>query len=106
MTVFAAGLGLTVAPLTAAVMTGVDDGDAGVASGVNNAVARVAGLLGVAILPGLGGVSVTATGEPFLRTIRGTLLATAAICAAGGLVSWLGLPRGRPAPLHAEGGGG
>ena len=45
--VFALGLSLTVAPLTAAVLAGSED-EAGIASGVNNAVARVAGLLGTA----------------------------------------------------------
>ena len=45
--VFALGLSLTVAPLTAAVLAG-SEGEAGIASAVNNAVARVAGLLGTA----------------------------------------------------------
>ncbi len=48
--VFATGLSMTVAPLTAAVLAGVEPGQAGIASGVNNAVARVAGLLGTAAL--------------------------------------------------------
>ncbi|HEX4838634.1 MAG TPA: DHA2 family efflux MFS transporter permease subunit [Solirubrobacteraceae bacterium] len=46
--VFSLGLSMTVAPLTAAVLAGVDAGQAGIASAVNNAVARVAGLLGTA----------------------------------------------------------
>ena len=44
------GLGLVVAPLTAAAMQGAEDGEQGAASGVNNAVARVAGLIAVALL--------------------------------------------------------
>jgi predicted MFS family arabinose efflux permease len=44
------GLGLVVAPLTAAAMQGAEDGEQGAASGVNNAVARVAGLVAVALL--------------------------------------------------------
>jgi len=47
MALFAIGLSITVAPLTAAVLAGVDEEHAGVASGVNNAVARVAGLLAI-----------------------------------------------------------
>ncbi len=43
---FSVGLSMTVAPLTAAVLAGVDENEAGIASGVNNAVARVAGLIG------------------------------------------------------------
>ena len=46
--VFALGLAMTVAPLTAAVLAGAEQSQAGIASGVNNAIARVAGLLGTA----------------------------------------------------------
>jgi EmrB/QacA subfamily drug resistance transporter len=46
--VFSLGLSMTVAPLTAAVLAGVDQSQAGIASGVNNAIARVAGLIGTA----------------------------------------------------------
>jgi EmrB/QacA subfamily drug resistance transporter len=45
---FSVGLSMTVAPLTAAVLAGVEASQAGIASAVNNAVARVAGLLGTA----------------------------------------------------------
>src|SRR5262249_12975535 len=48
--VFALGLSLTVAPLTATVLADADESDAGIASAVNNAVARVAGLIGVAVV--------------------------------------------------------
>jgi EmrB/QacA subfamily drug resistance transporter len=46
--VFSVGLSATVAPLTATVLSDADEANAGVASGVNNAVARVAGLIGIA----------------------------------------------------------
>jgi EmrB/QacA subfamily drug resistance transporter len=46
--VFSFGLSITVAPLTATVLADADEHNAGIASGVNNAVARVAGLIGVA----------------------------------------------------------
>jgi EmrB/QacA subfamily drug resistance transporter len=47
---FSVGLSMTVAPLTAAVLAGVEESQAGIASGVNNAIARVAGLLGIAAI--------------------------------------------------------
>lgn len=48
MLVFALGLSMTVAPLTATVLADAEERNAGVASGVNNAIARVAGLVGIA----------------------------------------------------------
>jgi EmrB/QacA subfamily drug resistance transporter len=48
--VFSIGLTLTVAPLTAAVLSDADEANAGIASGINNAVARVAGLIAIAAI--------------------------------------------------------
>jgi MFS family permease len=64
------GMGLVVSPLSTAVMTSVDDGDTGIASGVNNAVARVAGLIAVALLGAIvTGVFETSLGEAAARPI-------------------------------------
>ena len=54
---FGAGLALLVAPLTATVLDAPDDRHAGIASGVNNAVARAAGLLAVAVIPVAAGIA-------------------------------------------------
>jgi len=51
------GLSATVAPLTATVLGAVDDSHAGIASAINNSVARIAGLLAVAVLPAAAGLT-------------------------------------------------
>jgi hypothetical protein len=56
VTVFALGMTLIVAPLTATVMGSVPAGDVGIASAVNNAVARTGGLLAIAVIPPLAGL--------------------------------------------------
>jgi EmrB/QacA subfamily drug resistance transporter len=58
---FSLGLSMTVAPLTAAVLAGVEERQAGIASGVNNAVARVAGLLAIAALGAVVAVQFSST---------------------------------------------
>jgi len=85
---FSLGLSLTVAPLTTTVLADAGPGDAGVASGVNTAVARVAGLVAVAVL------GVAAAGGSDRLTLRGfhtVVLIVAALLVAGGLLGALGL---------------
>lgn len=76
MTVLAIGMTLAVGPLTAAVMGAVEPAHAGVASGVNNAVARIAGLLAVALLGALmSSVFVDHAGGPDARLLLGEVMA-------------------------------
>ena len=93
--VFALGLSLTVAPLTATVLADADEHDAGIASAINNAVARVAGLLGVSVV----GVVVAGTlvGETFaannesVRAFHQVVVICAVLVAAGGVAGALGI---------------
>ncbi|MEU7816493.1 MFS transporter [Pseudonocardia sp. NPDC049154] len=89
--VFAAGLTLTVAPLTATVLDAAPDRYAGAASGVNNAVARAAGLLAVAVIPGVAGIGNADYSDPvaFNAGFHTALLIGAALLVLGGLVSAL-----------------
>ena len=85
VTVFALGLSLLVAPLTATVLAAADARHAGVASGVNNAVARAAGLIAVAALPVIAGISGDDYTDPqsFESGFRTALLIAASLLVAG-----------------------
>lgn len=84
------GMALTVAPLTASVLGAAPDAMAGVASGVNNAVARAAQLLTVAALPVVVGLSGADYAQPAALTdgYRAAMVVCAGLFAAGGLVAW------------------
>jgi EmrB/QacA subfamily drug resistance transporter len=89
--VFGLGLSATVAPVTATVLAAAEDRYAGVASGVNNAVARTAQLVAVAALPviaGLSGSGYRVPGE-LTHAFHTAMLVTAATAALGGLLAWL-----------------
>ena len=66
MLLFGLGLSFTVAPLTSTVLAAAPDHQAGIASAINNDVARVAGLLAVAVLPALAGITPAAYADPAL----------------------------------------
>ncbi|GAA4444846.1 DHA2 family efflux MFS transporter permease subunit [Phytohabitans houttuyneae] len=100
------GLSLTVAPLTATALGSVPERHAGIASGVNNAVARAAGLLAVATLPlaaGIGTGSLTDAGD-LAPVYRNAMLICAGLLVAGAAaaVAWVPrrVARDEPVPVH------
>lgn len=83
MTVMAVGMTLAVGPLTAAVMGAVPEGRTGVASGINNAVARVAALLAIALLGViLSAVFMAQTDVPDARALLGEVMGGADLAPA------------------------
>jgi hypothetical protein len=93
------GLSLTVAPLTATVLNSADPRYAGTASGVNNAVARSAGLLAVAVIPAVAGLAGTDYTDPisFEAGFRTAMLISAGLLALGSLLAAVLLREPRPA---------
>lgn len=93
LTVFGLGLALLVAPLTATVLAAARDEHAGIASGVNNAVARAGSLLAVAALP----IAVGLTGDEYADPVAldaaygSAMVICAVLLVLGGLVSWVAL---------------
>ncbi|MGO4785278.1 DHA2 family efflux MFS transporter permease subunit [Cryobacterium sp. W22_MBD10_FK3] len=94
------GLAITVAPLTSAVLGSIHAGQAGIGSAINNAVARVAGLVAIAMTGTIVGSVLDVAG--FQRA----MVVVAALMFAGGIVSWLGIRTAVPtadAPAAAIG---
>lgn len=87
---FGLGLSMTVAPLTAAVLSSIQPQEAGIGSGVNNAISRIAGLLAIASLGAIVGPTLDVQGFH-----RG-LIAAAVLFMLGGIVSAIGIRNARP----------
>jgi EmrB/QacA subfamily drug resistance transporter len=91
--IFGVGLSITVAPLTAAVLGSIASEQAGIGSAVNNAVARIAGLVAIAALGVIVGPSLTLAG------FHKGIVAMALLLIFGGLISAIGIqnPENKPA---------
>ena len=83
--VFSIGIAVTVAPLTAGILGSIPPEQAGIGSATNNAVARVAGLITIALL----GVVIAGTLD--VESYHRVLIVTAALFFIGGLVSFIGI---------------
>jgi EmrB/QacA subfamily drug resistance transporter len=102
--VFGLGLAVVVAPLTATALSSVPAEHAGLASAVNNDVARVGGLLAVAVLPALSGI----TGSAYLHPValadgfRTATIAAGIACVGAGVGAALGIRNPARLPTEAE----
>ena len=86
---FGLGMAMTVAPLTSAILGDISHEHAGIGSAVNNAVARVAGLLTIAF------AGVIAAGRLDLGGFHTTLIWTAGLLIVSGVISALGISNAR-----------
>ena len=102
VTLYGLGMMCIVAPLTAGVLAAADVRHAGVASGVNNAVARAGSLLAVASLPALVGLVAYADPVAVDRAYRTALWYCAGLMLAGALLSATLPRRGAPVPLRRD----
>jgi EmrB/QacA subfamily drug resistance transporter len=99
VTVFGFGLAIFVAPLTATALSAVPVSRAGIASGVNNAVARAAGLIAIAALPVIVGLTGDTYTEPlrFLTPFRHAIWICVGLQVFGGLLAAVTIRDNRPA---------
>jgi hypothetical protein len=100
--VFGLGLVTFVAPLTATVMAAADPDHVSVASGVNNAIARAAGLSALAVVPVISGLSRATDPAEITHAFRMGLVITACVAAAAAPLAFFGLGAHVHAPCTAR----
>lgn len=105
LVMFGLGLAAMVAPVTSTVLAAAPPSRAGVASGVNNAVARTAGLLSVAVLPVAAGLGPDAFSDPvtYAAGYPRAMLLAAGLAIVGAVTAAAGLPSGPIAPRRDDG---
>jgi EmrB/QacA subfamily drug resistance transporter len=95
LVIFSLGLAMTVAPLTATVLAAADDQNAGIASAINNAIARVASLVAVSVLGLIAAGSLKADAfarnAGSVRAFHHAVLVCALLVAAGGVAGAIGI---------------
>ena len=87
-------MSLTVAPLTAAVLGAVEEGHLGIASATNNAIARLGGLLAVAIIPSVAGFELTGGGSSLPGYVMAMRI-SAVLALSGSLIAFITIESGR-----------
>jgi hypothetical protein len=110
LVVFSLGLSMTVAPLTATVLADADESDAGIASAINNAIARVAGLIGISAIGAI--VATRLTGDGFapnqasVDAFHQAILICGVLVASGGVFAAFGIenPKRRVKAADCSGG--
>ncbi|MEP7203987.1 MAG: DHA2 family efflux MFS transporter permease subunit [Ilumatobacteraceae bacterium] len=100
--VFGLGLVTFVAPLTATVMAAANPDHVSVASGVNNAIARAAGLSALAVIPVVSGLTAATDPADITHAVRVGLVITACMAAAAGPLAYFGLGPHAQAPCTAR----
>ena len=81
------GLSITVAPLTTAVLAAAGDQHAGIGSAINNAVSRVAGLIAIAVLPAVAGLTTSGDSLDLVGGFGKAMVICGVTCAVGGVVA-------------------